>query len=163
MALDYSSDKVTNEKYLPSAAPHSAREIYTVTSKVTLDDQVDTNDMIGLAILPANCIPVDCALYSTDLGTDEILVDVGILNTAEDDLVPSSLLVDGSEICRAGGLARMDDYECVFAPATWLAEATCPDLSAEKTVALKVMTKATTPASGTLYFKLDYRAAENGV
>lgn len=165
MALDYNSDKVTNEKYFPSAAPASARETYVVTTETTLDDQVAINDLIGLAILPANCIPVDITVYITDIesGGPTGSFDVGILNSAGDGLVPSSLLIDGSEAMQAGGMARMDDFECAFEPATWLAEATCPDLAVEKTILMKIIAAATTPAAGTVYCKLEYRAAENGI
>jgi len=163
--MDYTSDQITNKKYFPGAAPHSARENYVVRGTVALDTDLEDNDIAGLVELPANCIPVDCALISTDLdtGTPAIVFDVGILNAAGDDLVPSSNLITDSDVGQAGGVERMNDRECAFAPATWLAEATCPAISAAKTVALKVTTVAATPAAGTVDFLLFYRAAEGGL
>lgn len=166
MALDYESDNISNDKYSPASAPHSAREVYRAIGVVSLDDAVEADNMVGLVILPANCIPTDITIISTDIdvnATPTIVVDVGILNSDKDDMVSSSLLIDGSTVCQAGGVARMDNHECAFVPATWLAEATCPDKNTEKIVALKVITVAATPAAGTIYAIVDYRAAENGV
>lgn len=165
MALDYNSDKVTNKKHLPSASPHSSRETHVVITKTVLDNTVATGDLIGLAILPANCIPVDIAVYCDPLesGGPTGSFDVGILNSDGDDLVPNSLMIDGSTVMQAGGIARMDDYECVFEPATWLAEATSPALAVEKTILMKIIAEATTQVAGDVYCKLEYRAAENGV
>lgn len=164
MALDYSSDNITNEKYTPASAPHSAREVYRAIGTVVLDDAVEAADLFGLVVLPANCIPTDIKIISTVLDSvADMVIDVGILNADKDDLVPSSLLIDGSEVCQAGGVADMDDHEGAFVPATWIAEATCPDINVEKIVAVKVMTVAATPAAGTIYAMVDYRSAENGV
>lgn len=165
MALVYSSDKITNKKYIPSATPHSAREEYVVTSKVTVGDPLVDNDLVGLSILPPNCIPTDIKILCDELsdGTD-IVFDVGVLNTATTDLVASSLLMEGITVCQnTGGIAYMNKDECVWTPATWLAESACPDLNVEKTIALKVTTPATTEKVGDLHVRFCYRAAENGV
>ncbi len=166
MSLDYSSDKITNEKYIPVKSPHSAGETMCTTFKVALDTDLAANDLIGFDLLPPDCIPVDIVFHSTDLdsgGTPAIVLDVGILNADKDDLVPSSLLIDGSTVGQGGGMARMDHYEAAYEPATWLAEATSPGISEKKTIAAKVMTAAATPQAGTIRGTIFYRSAENGV
>lgn len=166
MALAYSSDQVINRFQAPPASPHSAGEVYVADFEVELDDQVAQNDLAGLVALPPDCIPVDICMVVPDLdsgGTPAIVFDVGILNAAKTDLVPSSLLIDGSTAGQAGGVARMDDYECAYEPATWLAESTSPEKHEEKIVAMKVMTAAATAAAGTIRGHVLYRAAFNGV
>jgi hypothetical protein len=165
MALAYSSDQVTNRFQAPPASPHSAGEVYVANFEVALDADLAANDLVGLAAIPPDCIPVDICMIVPDLdtGTVALLFDVGILNAAKTDLVPSSLLIDGSTAGQAGGVARMDDYECAYEPATWLAEATSPEKHEEKIVALKVMTAAATAAAGTIRGHVLYRAAFNGV
>lgn len=165
MALAYSSDKITNKQYLPSASPHSAREVYGVTTTVAVGDPLIDNNLVGLAILPPDCIPTDLSMVCEELsdGTD-IVFDVGILNSGGDDLVPNSLLVTGSTAAQNnGGVQNVNSPQAIYAPATWLAEATCPAISVEKTIAMKVTTPATTEKAGSLYSKFEYRAAENGV
>ncbi len=165
MALLYSSDKITDGNR-PGASPHSAGEVYVVKDKVDVAAvKLLASDLIGLCILPPGCIPVDCHVLFGDLDAGITLeMDVGILNAAKTDLVPTSLLIDGSTTGQAGGLARMDDHECAFNPETWLAEATCPEIHEEKIVAAKVITAATTvhdPATE-IETILTYRAIEFG-
>jgi len=163
----FTSYQVTNKKYFPAAAPHSAREVHCVVSGLLTMPVTAAADDVGLLVaLPANCIPVDCVLISTDLDTDgapAMVIDVGILDTTGLDLVATSELIDASDVCQAGGTARMDSINCALLPATWLAETLAPDIQAEKIVALKVVTVAATKAAGTVYFELFYRAAESGI
>ncbi|RLA78369.1 MAG: hypothetical protein DRG33_05595 [Deltaproteobacteria bacterium] len=166
MALAYESDNIANEKYNPASAPHSAREVYRALGKVTVGDPLVENDLVGLVVLPANCIPTDIKLICdelTEAGTD-IVFDVGILNAAKTDLVPNSLLIEGSIMCQAnGGVQDMNRDQCVFEVATWLAEATCPGINEEKIIAMKITTPATTEKAGNVHAIVDYRSAENGV
>lgn len=173
MALAYSSDNIANNKYVPASAPHSAREVYRAAGTVILDDAVAMGHLIGLCVLPANCIPTDIKVLTTDLDSDTTMViDVGVLNADKDDLVPNSLLIEGSAVCQAGGVADMDTPDCVLHPADWLAEVTCPgydaahasaSINSEKVIAVLIDTAAGTPVAGTMYVLLDYRSAENGV
>lgn len=165
MALLYSSDKITDGNR-PSASPHSAGEVYVVKDKVDIAAvKLADGDMIGACILPPNCVPIDCIMLFGDLDAGTALVlDVGILNIAKDGLVPTSLLLDGIDTGQAGGMVRMDDFEAVFDPETWLAEATCPEIYEEKIVAVEVMTTAQTVAAAAREIKiiLTYRAIEYG-
>lgn len=165
MALAYSSDQVANRFQVPPASPHSAGEVHVATFEVALDAELAADDLVGLAAIPPDCIPVDITLMPTDLdtGTPALAFDVGILNAAGTDLVPSSLLIDGSTAGGSGSVARMDDYECAYEPATWLAQTTCPEKHEEKIVALKVMTAAATAAAGTIRGHVLYRSAHNGI
>jgi hypothetical protein len=163
MALDYSSNEVTNRHLYPPKAPHSAGEVMVTKFKVDLDASLAINDLVGLVPLPANCIPVNYKAWMDDLdGASALVHDVGILNSDKDDLVASSLLVDGSTVGQSAGLVEMNDYECAMAPETWLAETDCPEAYEEKIVAMKIMTAAGTPASGSVRGLLWYRAMENG-
>lgn len=166
MALTYSSDQVANRFQVPPASPHSAGEVHVATFEVALDDQVALNDLVGLAAIPPDCIPVDICMIVPDLDTNvapAIVFDVGILDAATTALVPSSLLIDGSDAGQAGGVARMDDFECAFEPATWLAAPTSPERHEEKIVAMSIVAAAATAAAGTIRGYVLYRSARNGI
>ncbi|MBE9581541.1 MAG: hypothetical protein IMF18_07985 [Proteobacteria bacterium] len=166
MALAYESDNVTDKGRFPAASPHSAREVHRALGKVTVGDPLIDNDLVGLTVLPGNCLPTDIKMFCdelTETGTD-IVFDVGILNADKDDLVPNSLLISGSILCQAnGGIQYMNIDQGVFEVATWLAEATCPGINEEKIVAMKVTTPATAEKAGNLHAMVDYRSAENGI
>lgn len=165
MALTYESDNIANEKYNPASAPHSAREVYRALGKVAVADPLLITELVGLVVLPANCIPTDIKLLCDELSdATDIVFDVGILNSDKDDLVPSSLLIEGSVMCQNnGGVQDMNRDQCAFEVATWLAEATCPGINVEKIIAMKITTAATTEKAGNVHAIVDYRSAENGV
>ena len=162
---DFKATKVTNEKYLPSAAPHSSREVHEVSDHVVLTNALAQHDLIWLGVLPPNCIPASSfLLYSSDLDTGgpTIVLTVGILNSDQDDLVPYSTIVLSSTIAQGGGIA-VPNSNLFMIPVTWLAEATCPDLMVKKYIAAHVDTAATTPAAGTMDVMFSYRSAEGGI
>jgi len=160
----FTSTQVTNKDLNPAATPHSSREVMCVRGTVALTDALAAGDFAKLVVLPPKTIAVECTLISTDLdtGTPAIIIDVGVLNTAEDGLVAGSLLIDGSAVCQAGGVARMDDHEHTHLASTWLAVSTGPGDDDEKIIAVEVMTVAATEAAGTIYFECFYRSSEGG-
>lgn len=69
--------------------------------------QIALDALVGLAVLPARCVPIDFILVEDDLDTGTALVQaVGVLNSTEDGLVASTDFLTGSTIGRAGGSAR---------------------------------------------------------
>ena len=163
MALDYTSDAITNLKTSPPPTPHSAGEVYAIPFYVYLDDEVTTSDLIGLAPLPPDCLPIGITQVVSDLDEGTALVyDVAILNDDKDDIVANSDFISGSTTGQAGGTERLSSDE-ILDPATWLAETDCPEAHEWKYVAAKVTTPATTATTGTIRGILTFRAARNGV
>jgi len=161
--LDYTSDAITNKGISPPPTPHSAGEVHCVPFSVTLDDSLADNDMIGLAPLPPDCIPIEIDYTVSDLDEGTAIVhSVGILNEDKDDLVASSDLVSDSTAGQSAATQRRNSIE-IFAPATWLAETDCPEKWEEKIVAAKITEPATTATAGTMKGVLYFRAAVNGV
>lgn len=160
----YKSDKVTNERYDPSASPHSAREIYGVCTKTSLlvTDVMTLDDVVQLAVLPANCVPVDCKIFVGALDSGATLtVTVGILDADGTGIVPNSLVVAAdSDVGQAGGTLEADNVDLIFDHATWLDEASCPEITAEKILAILVTASATGGVAGTILTKLKYCAIE---
>jgi len=163
MALTILSDQLLNAHLRPAVAPHSAREIYTVQFAATLPDTLAINNLVGLAQLPPLCVPVDCKLYLTDIdGATALVWAAGILDTAKTALVTGSKLIDASTVGRTAGFQVPNVHNGIFLPATWLAEALCPAKDAAKTFTMFIATAAGTPAAGTVYGWLQYRAMEFG-
>ena len=141
----------------PAAIPHSAGEVHVSSGQYAAATSLGANDLIGLAVLPAGCIPVDFLLGSDDLdacATPTITLTVGILNGDEDDLVASSDFITASTVAQAGGIARADKK-------TFL-DAIAVDNTSDRTIVAKVVAAATTPAIGDMYGNLLYRAVEYG-
>jgi len=163
MALTYESDVIKNRHLYPPTSPRSAREVHCQKFEVEITAALQANDLIGLAPLPGDCIPVDIVYHSDDLdsgGTPALVMDVGVLNTARDDLVADSNLVTGSTVGQSAGFQRMNDYKGALEAATWLAKSDCPHLEDEKVVAAKVTTAPATGATGKIRGILFYRASE---
>jgi len=141
----------------PAAIPHSAGEVYISSGQYAAATSLAAGDLIGLAILPAGCIPVDFTLGADDLeacATPTITLTVGILNDDEDDIVADSNFITASTVAQAGGIARADKK-------TFL-DAIDVDNANDRTIVAKVVAAATTPAIGDVYGNLLYRAAEFG-
>lgn len=163
MALTFMSDIVTNKHLYPPVSPKSGREIYVSRFTAAVTDALAINNLIGLAPLPPFCVPVDCKLYLTDIDAGAALVwAAGILDAAKTALVTGSKLIDAATVGRAAGFQTPNVHNGIFLPATWLAEALCPAQHAEKIFAMFIATAAGTPAAGTIYGWLAYRAMEFG-
>jgi hypothetical protein len=144
------------QTYNPVATPHSAGELMVNTGYYAIPAAAVVNSVVKLCVLPANCILVDAVLASPDLdssGSPAIVVDVGILDSAGTSLVDNSEIIDGSTVCQAGGIARMDSINCLALGVS----------TSDRVVALKIMTAAATGALGTVYLSILYREAEYGV
>jgi len=160
----YSSDLITNKKQIPAVNAVQARQVYCVPFQVTLSSALALNDLIKLAELPNDCVPVDFVAFLSDLdtnGTPALVWDAGILNSDGDDLVSNSKIVSGSTVGQAAGVQRMNASDCVFNYATWIADSECDGRYKNNIVAMKVTTApATGAASGTIKGLLFYRSLE---
>ena len=142
----------------PPASPRSAGEVYVSAGQYEVSASLAADDLIGLSILPAGCMPVDFTLVADDLetsGSPTITLTVGILNSDEDGLVASSEFMTAETVAQAGGVARADVK-------TFLDNIDV-DEDDDRVIAVKVVAAATTPAIGTVYGNLLYRASEYGL
>ena len=143
----------------PPASPHSAGEVYVSAGQYEVSALLAADDLIGLAILPAGCMPVDFMLATDDLedssATPAITLTVGILNDDEDDIVANSNFMTAETVAQAGGVARADLISFL--------DSIDVDNDDDRIIAAKVVAAATTPAVGTVYGNLLYRASEYGL
>ena len=154
-ALTYRSDWASGKKPMPTP---TGPEVVNVLMKLTLTEaQVDAlaaNDTIVMGYLPEDCAFVDavCAM-TAGIDTGSALdLDFGVLKDDESDLeteLQNSILVDGTT-----SLARVTMTETMLTLNT--------DGKTRKKLGFKVATAATTPAAGTLYLSLSYRATAFG-
>lgn len=101
------------------------------------------NDLVVLGILPAWCELVDFALDATDLDTNAspaIVLAVGILNAAGDDLNANQNIITASTVAQAGGVQFANDPKGLALAAA----------SVDRYLVAKVITAAGTGAAGTL-------------
>ena len=160
MALAFSSDVVSNRALYPPASPAQAGQVMAQRFKATVTDQLALNDLIGLAVIPEFCLPVGLDMYLDDLDDATALIwSVGILNTDADDLVTGSELIAAATVGRTAGVQGVNDYDGIHEPATWLAATGAPGIAAQKTLAMKVTTAATTPVAGDIYGVVYYMTA----
>jgi hypothetical protein len=154
-ALTYRSDYASGKKPMPT--PTGPEVVNVLTSLTLTSAQVDAlaaNDIVVMGYLPEDCAFVDaiCAM-TTGIDTGSGLdLDFGVVNDGESDLtteLQNSILVDGTT-----SLARVTMTETMLTLAT--------TGSARKKLGYKVATAATTPAAGTIYLSLSYRASNYG-
>lgn len=143
----------------PPASPRSAGEVYVSAGQYEVSALLAADDLIGLAILPAGCMPVDFMLATADLedssATPAITLTVGILNDDEDDIVANSNFMTAETVAQAGGVARADLISFL--------DSIDVDNDDDRVIAAKVVTAATDPKVGTVYGNLLYRASEYGL
>lgn len=154
-ALIYRSDHATGKKSMPTP---SGPEVVNVLTSITLTsaqtDALAANDIIVMGYLPENCAFVDaiCAM-TAGIDTGSALdLDFGVVLDAETDLATelvNSILVDGTT-----SLARVTMTETMLTLNT--------NGNTRKKLGFKVATAATTPAAGTVYLSLSYRATSFG-
>ena len=96
------------DKYDPVVSPAAAGELMISDGHLEVTaEQLAVNNLLGLCVLPAGCIPVDFTLIEDQLDSATSLVqDVGVLATSEAALTASTNLLTGTTIGRAGGYAR---------------------------------------------------------
>jgi len=99
----------------PVVSPQEAGKVYVSDGVIELEAaDMDAGDLIGLAVLPANCIPVDFDLFADDLDTGTALaISVGVLNDDQDDLTAGTLILTDSTVGRAGGRAQAAAFPIV--------------------------------------------------
>lgn len=66
--------------------------------------QINLGSLIGLNVLPADCVPISYELIEDDLDSGSVITQtVGVLNAAEDDLVAGTEMIVNTTIGRTGG------------------------------------------------------------
>ena len=161
MALTASSDMVANRALYPPASPAQAGMVCAQRFKVSLLTTQETlNALIGLAVIPENCLPVGLDMFLDDIDDATALVwSAGILNVAQDDLVTGSELIAAATVGRAAGVQGVNDYDGIHEPAAWLAQTGAPGIAAQKILAMKLTTAPGTPAAGDVYGVVYYMTA----
>lgn len=154
-ALIYRSDHATGKKAMPTpSGPEVVNVLTSLTLTATQVDALAANDIVVMGYLPENCAFVDAVLAMTagiDTGSGFDL-DFGVVLDAETDLateLQNSPLVDGTT-----SLARVTMTETMLTLNS--------GSNTRKKLGFKVATAATTPAAGTLYMSLSYRAVSFG-
>jgi len=154
-ALVYRSDWATGKKPMPTpAGPEVINVLMSLTLTSAQTDALAANDLVIMGYLPEDCAFIDaiCAM-TTGIDTGSGLdLDFGVVNDGETDLATelvNSILVDGTT-----SLARVTMTETMLTLNT--------DGKTRKKLGFKVATAATTPAAGTLYLSLSYRATAFG-
>lgn len=146
----------------PAPIP-AGQELVTVRIAVALAvGEVLAGNVVELAVLPGDCVPVSYVLESTDLDTNgapTITADFGIVNEAGTAI---SVLaadggdewIDGSTLPQAGGIvlntASKAAYDVLKA---------VQDVETDRIVGVVFATGAATAAAGTVSLELTYKAA----
>lgn len=155
MSFANSNDYITGRKPVPTP---SGGELLAV--RFTLDlgtADLALNDVGQIGILPAGCLPVDVHVDGTDMdsSTAAVIFQVGILNTAEDDLSTAS--ADGGAYWAATTAANAAFHQRPTINGISLVSVT--KATADRKLGLKVATAPTTAVAGTVGVTLFYRAA----
>lgn len=156
---NFKSQNVSRQN--PAPVP-VAQEDITVREKITLTAaQVAINNVLELAVLPANCVPVDYVLIADDLdsgGSPTSTIDLGILTTALDAVSTAAAdggdeWVDGSNLTQAGGILLATASKA----ANEVLGAVQP-AGVDRVVGVKLMTASATPAAGSITLQMTYRS-----
>ena len=140
------------EAYRPAVAPQEAGAVYVNDGEADVPaNGLATNDLIALCVLPPLCVPVDFILLAGDLdGGAGLIMSVGVLNAAQNDLEANTNMITGSNVGQAGGLARATALPLTF------------DATANRIIAAKVTTGAATGQAAKLRGIMQYRAESFG-
>jgi hypothetical protein len=154
-AFTGSNAYITGNKPMPTP---SGGEV--VACRMTLPmatGDLNTGDIGPIGWLPAGCVPVDVLVDGTDMdtGAAALVLNVGILNAAGDDL--STAAADGGGAWGATTAANAA-FQQRLTP-TGINMVSVQATQSDRKLAVKVATGATTPAAGTLGLTLLYRAA----
>lgn len=151
----YQSDYARGIKPMPIP---TSQEMVTVlvALPVTVDQQL-LNDVYDMCYLPENCVLVDAKFAATDVDTNASpahAMSFGFLNAAGTD-IDGTALQTGIQVGRTGSVARLTPILATLLSAT--------NGSTRRKLGYKVTTAAATPAAGTIYLEVTYRAAVYGM
>ncbi|MCP3686561.1 MAG: hypothetical protein GY861_28315 [bacterium] len=159
----YYADIADVSRY-PAKSPPEAGQVMCVRFKYTVPAAGFADaDLLHLAPLPGNSVPIDFEMYLEDLDSGSGLdIDVGIVDTTGAALVAGSLFVDGETTAgQAAGYATVDKLAPIYKTETWLAESDCLDVDIDKMVAMLVNTNEGTATGGLIFGMLWYRSIEH--
>lgn len=136
--------------------PHSAGEVYVSDDVVELPATLALNQLAAVGILPAGCVPVDVKLIADKLdtnATDTLTLAVGLLNTAQNDLVAASTFITGAT---ADATVNVTTGNAIGMMGI------APDNENDRILALKCTAAAATKAAGGVRVIMTYRASNYG-
>ena len=139
-----------------SIPPHSAGELYVSDDIVELPNTLALNQLAAVGILPAGCVPVDVTLVADELdtnATDTLTLAVGLLNSAQDDLVAASTFITGATADSTVNVAVGNAIGMM---------GIAPDDENDRIIALKCTAAGATKAAGGVRVIMTYRASNYG-
>lgn len=148
---------------LPAPIP-VAQEVLSVKASVSLvAADLLAGNVIDLAVLPADCVPVGYVLSSTDLDTNvaaAVTLDFGILNAAGNAISTDAAdggdeWIDGSTLGQAGGIALHTASKAAY-DVLGAVQASDED---RKVAVVIAVAPATAASTGTVGVELLYKAA----
>lgn len=134
----------------PAITASQAGQLVAGVSYCDVPATLAAADIIGLCLLPADHIPCDFTLESTDLdtnGTPTLTLTVAVLNAGNTDVVASTDFITASTIGQTGGVVRADKILGLQLAAS----------NVDRIIGVKVANVAATKAAGTLKGTLYYR------
>lgn len=159
MATTFKNDTANGVNQMPVA---QGAEIVVKKLVYEIAAALVINDIMHLGNLPAGHTMVDCLLSVDELdsGADAIVLEAGILNTAETDIDDTKSGAAGgwigaSTIAQAGGMVRATGVGVNRVPV---------DDTQDLPIGIHVSTApGTGTATGTVELTVMYRSAQNGV
>ncbi len=153
MSIIHQSDFAKGIKDVPY--PANAGQVCAARFAMAVPSTLALNHIIELGVIPAGCRVVDAVLDVDDLdtGSPAIVIDVGIMTGTVGDAVFANRtcgdeLFDGITTAQAGGVVRPT-----------LAKALRTGRSnVERSIGVRVMTAAATPATGVIGLTVFYAA-----
>jgi len=137
-------------------SPHSAGEVMVCDDVVELPITLAANDIAKVGYLPAGCVPIDVIVVADELdahATDTLVMEVGLLNADEDDIITAASLVAAAQADTAPTVTRAAAVGMV---------GIAPDHTADRILAIKITTAAATKAAGGVRVIMTYRASDYG-
>jgi len=136
--------------------PHSSGVAYVVDDVVELPVTLAADDIAKIGYLPAGCVPMDVIVVADELdahGTDTLVMEVGLLNAAEDDIITAASFVAAAQADTAPTVTRAAAIGMV---------GIAPDEENDRILAIKITTGAATKAAGGVRVIMTYRASNYG-
>jgi len=137
-------------------APHSAGVVYISDDTVELPITLAADDIAKVGYLPAGCVPIDVIVVADEIdahGTDTLVMEIGLLNDDEDDIITAASFIAAAQADTAPTVTRAAAVGMI---------GIAPDETNDRVVAIKITTAAATKAAGGVRVIMTYRASNYG-